>query len=91
MYSEKTLFPMMGVGVFNLMFWIGFIVGHDIGLACDGMLLSALLFGSLGSYAVVKLERFDMGEYRSRKIKEKSDSYELKHPAKPVPEIAVQT
>lgn len=83
MHSGKTLSPMIGVGVFNIMFWIGFVVGYDIGLACNVMLLNALLFGSLGSYAVVKLERFEMGTHRSRKTKEKSASNELGHPAKP--------
>jgi hypothetical protein len=83
-YSEKSMFPMMGVGVFNIMFWTGFVVGHNIGLACSAMLLNALLFGSLGSYAVVKLERFTNGAYRSRKSKEKSTAINLEHLNKPV-------
>jgi hypothetical protein len=57
-----TTFPMMGVGVFNIMFWIGFVVGHNVGLACDAMLLNALLFGALGSYGVVRLERMHIGK-----------------------------
>ena len=57
MYGETTTFPMMGVGVFNIMFWIGFVAGHNLGLACDGMLLAALFSGGLGSYAVTRLER----------------------------------
>ncbi len=84
MYSEKSMFPMMGVGVFNIMFWTGFVVGHNIGLACSAMLLNALLFFSLGSYAVVKLERFTNGAYRSRKSKVKSTSSNLEYLNKPV-------
>ena len=83
MYSKKSMFPMMGVGVFNIMFWIGFVVGHNIGLACSAMLLNALLFGSFGSYAVVKLERFTNGAYRSRKSKEKSTAINSEHFNKP--------
>ena len=55
---------MIGVGVLNIMFCIGFVVGHDIGLACDGMLLSALLFGSVGSYSVVKMGSLHREGYR---------------------------
>lgn len=67
MHSESTLYPMMGVGVFYIMFWVGFVVGHNLGLACDGMLLTAFLFGGGGSYGVVKLERYSKGATRSRK------------------------
>ena len=70
MHSQTTLFPMMGVGVFNIMFWIGFVVGHDVGFACDGMLLTALLLGSLGCYAVVKLERLGDGTHRRQRTRQ---------------------
>lgn len=56
---------MMGVGAFNIMFWVGFVAGHNIGLTCSLMLLNALFFGGVGSYAVVRLERFSRGEFRS--------------------------
>ena len=72
MHSEKTLSPMLGVGVFNIMFWVGFIVGYDIGLSCNAMLVNALLFGGLGSYAVANIDRLNVRAYRSRKEKEKS-------------------
>ena len=74
MHSENTMFPMMGVGVFYIMFWTGFVVGHNIGLACEAMLLNALLFGGLGSYAVVKLERFSSGARRPRAAEPKKES-----------------
>lgn len=67
MYSDRSMFPMMGVGVFNIMFWVGFVVGHNIGLTCSLMLLNSLLFGSVGSYAVVRLERMSKGESRKHK------------------------
>ena len=66
MYGDTTTFPMMGVGVFNIMFWVGFVAGHNVGLACDGMLLTALFSGGLGSYAVSRLERAFRGEVRAR-------------------------
>lgn len=77
MYSERTLFPMLGVGTFNIMFWVGFVVGHNLGLACGGMMLSALLFGALGSYAVVKLERLSCGARRRSTQEAKSGASDV--------------
>lgn len=74
MYGDKSFFPMLGVGVFYIMFWIGFVVGHNIGFACDAMLLNGLFFGSVGSYALVKIERLSKGEVRSRSKKQKPTS-----------------
>jgi hypothetical protein len=28
----KTLYPMLGVGAFFVMFWVGFVVGFELGL-----------------------------------------------------------
>ena len=84
MHSEKTLSPMLGVGVFNIMFWVGFVVGYDIGLTCNAMLINALLFGGLGSYAVANIDRLNVRAYRSRKNQEKSGSDTAVKPAKPV-------
>lgn len=83
MYSENSFFPMIGVGVFYIMFWIGFVVGHNIGLTCDAMLLNALLFGGIGSYAVVKLERLSKGEFRSRKAQTKPAADNSERSTKP--------
>ena len=84
MYSEMTTFPMMGVGVFNVMFWIGFVVGHNIGLTCDAMLLNALLFGGIGSYGVVKLERMFNGNVRKKELEEEKPVNQSAHSAKPI-------
>ena len=83
MHSEKTLSPMLGVGVFNIMFWIGFVVGYDIGLTCNAMLINALLFGGLGSYAVANLDRIKPRTYRPRKREGKSPPHTVGHPTKP--------
>ena len=83
MQSESTLYPMMGVGVFYIMFWVGFVVGHNIGLACGGMLLTGFLFGGGGSYGVVKLERYNKGASRPRETKQQQPA-EIKPAVKPV-------
>ena len=83
MHSDSTLLPMVGVGVFNVMFWIGFIVGYDIGLTCNAMLINGLLFGGLGSYSVVKLVGSDRRASRPAETKEQSDA-KPEHSSKPV-------
>ncbi len=86
MYGERSFFPMLGVGVFYIMFWIGFVVGHNFGLACDAILLTGLIFGAAGSYGIVKLESLSKGERRrsrqASKVKPTSDR--LQHATKPV-------
>ena len=84
MYSERSFFPMLGVGVFYIMFWIGFVVGHNLGFSCDGMLVSGLLFGAAGSYAVVKLERLSEGGSRLRPTKEQPASDKQGHSTRPI-------
>ena len=84
MHSERTMFPMMGIGVFNIMFWTGFVVGHNIGLACSLMLINALLFGSLGSYAVVRLERLSRGASRPTRTKAEPPLEPLRYSSRPV-------
>ena len=75
---------MIGVGVFNIMFWVGFVVGYDIGLTCNAMLLNALLFGVLGSYAVANIDRLNVRAYRARKREEKSVPGKVAKPIKPI-------
>ena len=84
MHSEKTLSPMIGVGVFNIMFWVGFVVGYDIGLTCNAMLLNALLFGGLGSYAVANIDRLNVRANRERKREAKSARGKVAKPIKPI-------
>lgn len=57
--SGRTLYPMLGVGAFFVMFWVGFVVGHELGLSCGLFLLNALLFACTGSWCVVRLEIAD--------------------------------
>ena len=82
MHSGKTLYPMMGVGAFNIMFWLGFIVGHDIGLSCWGMFLNAFLFGGLGTYGIVKLEGYERGGSRRSEARETSPEKQAPDPAR---------
>ena len=83
MQSGSTMYPMMGVGVFYIMFWIGFVAAHNLGMACDAMLLTGFLFGSGGSYGVVKLERYSKGAPRPRKT-QKSAPAKAEPAVKPV-------
>jgi len=57
--GEKTLYPMLGVGAFFVMFWVGFVVGHELGLSCGLFLLNALFFACSGAWFVVRLEFAD--------------------------------
>lgn len=59
MYSENTFYPMLGVGAFFIMFWVGFVIGYELGFACNSMLINGFIFAAAGGYAVVKLERYD--------------------------------
>ncbi len=52
MGSGKVLCPLLGVGSFSLMFWIGASVGRSLGMPILAMLAVAL---------VVQLERQDLG------------------------------
>ncbi len=62
------------------MFWIGFVVGHNVGLTCGLMLLNSLLFGAVGSYAVVQLERISKGERVTRSKAKRSREAEAPLP-----------
>ena len=84
MYSEGTMYPMMGVGVFNIMFWVGFVVGHNIGLTCDLMLLTALFFGGLGAWGVVRLESLAAGRRRPRREARADGAERPEHSVRPV-------
>lgn len=83
MYSELTTFPMMAVGVFNIMFWTGFVAGHNLGLSCDVMLLTGVLFGGVGSYGVSRLERAYKGETRKHAPEESRPVEQSEKPVEP--------
>ncbi len=57
--GEKTLYPMLGVGAFFVMFWVGFVVGYELDLGCGLFLLNALFFACTGAWCVVRLELAD--------------------------------
>ncbi len=57
MYNDTTLYPMLGVGAFVVMFWTGFVTAAGIGLGCFAFLACGLGFGALGTLAVSALER----------------------------------
>lgn len=57
--SERTLYPMLGVGAFFVMFWVGFVVGYELGLSCGLFLLNAFFFACTGAWCVVRLEMAD--------------------------------
>ena len=63
MCGDSTLYPMLGVGAFMVMFWVGFVLGYEAGLGCL-ILPCGLLFGALGTQLVVKLERGAGGRSR---------------------------
>lgn len=54
-----TLYPMLGVGAFMVMFWTGFVIGHELGLGCVSMLMTGLLCASVATVAVCELKRRD--------------------------------
>lgn len=74
MYSENTFYPMLGVGAFFIMFWVGFVIGYELGFACNSMLINGFIFAAAGGYAVVKLERYDQ---RRGRVAERTGSSKL--------------
>ncbi len=57
MYSnDAVIYPMLGVGAFFAMFWVGIVVSHELGLSCFAFLVNGLLFAALGAALVARLE-----------------------------------
>jgi hypothetical protein len=53
MYSHNgTLYPMLGVGAFMSMFWVGVVVGYELGLGCAVLLIAGLLSGCIATVGV---------------------------------------
>lgn len=61
MGSGKALYPLLGVGSFFLMFWIGACVGRSRGIPILAMLAVGLVSGAAAVALVVQLERQDPG------------------------------
>ena len=66
--NERTLYPMLGVGAFFVMFWVGFVVGYELGLNCWLFALNAFVFACSGAWFVARLQVADEhpGAYRTR-------------------------
>ena len=62
--SHSTLYPMLGVGIFFVGFWSGFVLAYEAGLPCLALPLTGLLTGIGGVRFVIGLERLSRGEYR---------------------------
>ena len=65
MYTHhSTLYPMLGVGIFFVVFWTGFVLAYEAGLPCIALPLTGLLTGVGGVRFVIGLERLGRGECR---------------------------
>ena len=62
--NHSTLYPMLGVGIFFVGFWSGFVLAYEAGLPCIALPLTGLLTGVGGVRFVIGLERLGRGEYR---------------------------
>lgn len=54
--NDAVIYPMLGVGAFFALFWVGIVVSHELGLSCFAFLVNGLLFAALGAALVARLE-----------------------------------
>ena len=40
------MYPMLGVGAFFAMFWVGFVLGYEMGFTCAALLFNAFCFAT---------------------------------------------
>ena len=67
MYTHhSTLYPMLGVGIFFVVFWTGFVLAYEAGLPCIALPLTGLLTGVGSVRFVIGLERLGRGGLPSR-------------------------
>jgi len=59
MNGEKLLYPVLGTGCFLALFWLGYVVAHQIGLHAVTGPVIGLVTGCAGVTLVVQLERPD--------------------------------
>ena len=65
MYThQSTLYPMLGVGIFFVGFWSGFVLAYEAGLPCIALPLTGLLTGVGGVRFVIGLERLGRSDCR---------------------------
>jgi len=57
---------MLGVGAFFVMFWVGFVVSYELGLACWMLVFNAFASACMGAWFVARLQVSDEhpGAYR---------------------------
>ena len=60
--NDAVIYPMLGVGAFFALFWVGIVVSHELGLSCFAFLVNGLLFAALGAALVARLECRAMAE-----------------------------
>lgn len=72
--SERVLYPMLGVGAFFIMFWVGFVVGYELGWTCNSILLNAFMFGCLGAYFIARLEVREVKPRNTRVMRDSGKS-----------------
>ena len=62
MYStETTIYPLLGVGAFFVLFWVGFVLGDLLGWACNALLVLGFLLATIGSYLFARAEALKTG------------------------------
>ncbi len=54
--NDRLIYPMLGVGAFFAMFWVGVIVSYELGLSCLAFFVNGVLFACLGASLVARLE-----------------------------------
>ena len=59
MHGGKLLYPVLGTGCFFALFWLGYVVAHQIGLHAFTGLVIGLVTGGAGVSLVARLERLD--------------------------------
>ena len=52
--AETTAGPMLGVGAFIVLFWVGFVVGDALGWSCAGLLILGFLLATIGAYGFAR-------------------------------------
>ena len=57
MYGEsRALYPMLGMGTFFAMFWVGVVAGYELGASCLGLLGMGIAFACFGAWLVARME-----------------------------------
>jgi hypothetical protein len=82
--SERTLYPMLGVGAFFVMFWVGFVVSYELGLACWMLVFNAFASACMGAWFVARLQIADEYPGAYRPAPEAQESWDTGGTKRPV-------